>query len=231
MVKTKKYKFAIFVDEHGKERLHLKKLIELLENEYPFLKQQGRYCRKGLLSKVSVKDIIVFGANKRSDFTVMSAAEYDELTEDRRFPLVNLQGQFKKVKKLLAHYAEGNYPSKFYYDHHYCCNRSSDDIFVVEDCSSSRTRVRNWWDDLVIIEDPPRRKKQSNIKIERPVSAEKRKKATGLTEVNVRHNHVQVGWDIYDIDENLNGDEYVKIKGSTYWIDRDSFGKGILSTK
>jgi 4-alpha-glucanotransferase len=101
MIKNKKYKFAIFVDEHGRERLHLKKLISLLEDQYPFLKQAGRCNRERPITKARVKDVIVFGSSKRSDYAVISAEDYDELTEERRFKLVNLQAEFKKVKKLL----------------------------------------------------------------------------------------------------------------------------------
>lgn len=225
--KKKKYKFAIFVDEHGRERLHLKKLIELLEDKYPYLKQAGRCNRERLISNAKVKDVIVFGAAKRSDFAVVSAADYDDLTDDRRFTLVNLQGNFKKVKKLLARYAEANYPGKFEKEDYYCCNRNSSFFFLEEEQQPSS----NWWDDVVVLDVPKPKKRRSNITVERPISNKKRKNATHLEEVSVHHNFVKVGFDVFDIDETIRGDEFVKIDGSTYFIDRDSFGNGILSTK
>jgi len=202
MVKNKKYKFAIYIDEHGRERLHLKKLISLLEDEYPFLKQKGCLGRNKSILKAKAKEIIVFGSSKRNDFSVVDAETYDALTEDRRFPIVNLQGDFKKVKKYLKRYAENNYSNKFTSCYCYKYDVVDEDYFCTPTTYS------------VVVETPPVKKK--------------RKAALGLDKVSVHHNFVKVGWDLFDIYVTKFKEEYVKVDGNIYWIERDSYGNGKL---
>lgn len=214
---VKKRKFAIIVDEHGKAKLYLKKLIGELENEYSFLKQGGRYARECAIQNAQVGEIIVFGSSKRFDFAVVTAEKFDKLQEERRYKLVNLQKDWKKVRKLLSIYAEANYPCKF---EKHCCET----VLLFDDVSS---KDKAWWEDIIVL-DIPRRKRRSSITLDRPVTKKKRKPAKYLDTAVVHHNFVKVGFDIFDIDEDRKGNESVKIDGFRYDIIRDSYGQGIL---
>jgi hypothetical protein len=85
----------------------------------------------------------------------------------------------------------------------------------------------------VVLGSPPRRKKKNTWKsaiVEKPVTSKKRKNAKYLDKAKVYYNFVKVGFDTFDIYETSAGEEFVEIDGYTYWIERDSFGNGKLTT-
>lgn len=204
MIKKKKNKFAIVVDEQGRNKNYLRKLINLLDDKYDFLKQQSALLRDKAITKAKYGDVIVFGSSSNSDFTVMDPIDFEEIEEG--FRTVDLLEEFSVVKKLLAKYAKANYPHKFEAEEYYC--------FAAAPRRSS-------YDNLVVIE------------IESPKRTTRRNTSSNLTlnEVFVYTNYVQVGWDTYRIRKNSCGDQYVKINGKTYWVDRDVYGNGKLSTR
>jgi hypothetical protein len=52
-----------------------------------------------------------------------------------------------------------------------------------------------------------------------------------LDKMQVFHNFVKVGYDVYDIYLDESDNEFVKIDGRKYWIDRDYYGNGKVSVR
>lgn len=214
MVKTKKYKFSILVDEFGKDKKTLKKLTRLLGEEYPFLKQASRYITTKRINGAKKDDVIVFGSSRKYDVKVVSYEEWEDIVDGRRFKLVELKKQWSKVKRYLDQYAQANHLNEYNdYEDHYCYTYD----------------LNPDWDfnDLYIVQSSPKKKN----KVVRTTSKKKTRNSLQLEEVKVHHNFVRVGWDIYDIMLNRQGEEYVKINKKTYWVDRDSAGNGKLSVQ
>jgi len=213
MVYTKKkQKFAILVDEFGKSKRKLNKLRDLLDEEYPFLKQARRVVSSKRLATAKKGDYIVFGFSKTYDFRILTEEQWEEYSVGRRTPDPALRDDWKDVKYYLKRYAKANYPDKFE-DDIICCPRY---------CKKNTLCVGGIsYDDIYVVQQPKKRsvKKRSN------------KNTKALKEVSIFHNFVKVGWDVYDILLNGDGEEYFKRGGFTYWIDRDYNGVGKLSVQ
>lgn len=207
-MKNKKVRFAVKVDELGREKLYLKRLVELLKEEYSFMDEINRlFCNKSI-RKAKTGDVIIFGGSKKYDYELVSKEEF--FKEYKKFPLLALQQQFAQVKKALKRFAA----SRYYYEVDFnfdnlCCNSS---YYEVD--------VNDLFADEYYVVLPDKKKKAKKTK--------KRRNATHLEEVTVGWNHVQVGWDTYRIYENDHGDEIVSIEGDVFEIKRDSAGNGIL---
>lgn len=213
MVYTKKkHKFAVQVDEFGRNKRKLNKLLDLLEDKYPYLKQAPRYVTTKRVAAAKKGDFIIFGFAKKYDFRVLTEIQAEEYFVGRRTPKLKLSKHWREVKELLYDYATANHPDEFEDNYKYCKNT----LFFVDDFCSS---------DLYYTQQKPRK---STAKKRRTT---KRRNNLHLEEVNVYHNFVKVGWDVYDIWLNENEEEYVKVDGNIYWIDRDSNGNGKISVE
>lgn len=103
-----KKKFAIYIDEPGREKLYLKKLIELIKNDYSFLKEKGRLLREKTISKAKIGDFIIFGEKgKVYDYTTVSEDTFDEYFSN--YSVLSLREDFSKVKKTIGKYVQQNY--------------------------------------------------------------------------------------------------------------------------
>lgn len=211
MVKKKKYKFAVLVDEYGKDKKYLNRLVKLLKKEFPFLKQASCCVTTKRIHKAKKGDVIIFGLRSSYDFRVVSGDYWNDLRYNRHFKFAKLRRDWSKVKRFLDIYAEENYPEEYYDDGYYC--------YVAKPVTSSYKGLR------VVLSSP----KKKAVRV-----VTKKKKSKGsleLEEVAVHHNFVRVGYDVFDIYENRQGEEYVKIDGNTYWVDRDPYGKDKLSVQ
>lgn len=215
VIKTKKYKFAINVDEYGRRKETLSELLDLLTEEYPFLKQANRMVTKKRALNAKVGEVIIFGFSKKYDYRVVTEEEYDELSIHRNTPLVNLVEDWEEVEELLQQYAVANYPNDFDSDDdYYCCAKKK--VYYIEDVC---------FDDIYVVQQP---KKKSTTTRRKTYT---KKSNLKLDDVSVHHTHVKVGWDVFDILLDRNDEEFIKVDGNIYWIDRDSNGNGKLSVQ
>lgn len=194
-------KFAILVDERGKEKLYLKKLISLLREDYGFLKEECRITREKIITKAKTGDLIVFGTHKKFDYTTVSNREFRE--DYSSLDVYALQEEFAKVKQQLKKYIRDRKG--------YVIDRCFDDNVVYYEESPF---------DFFVVDIPKKVKKPKRIK---------KSKDLQLEEVRVHHNYVQVGWDNFTIYEDAHGDEFVEIDGNVYWVERNNMGKGWLT--
>ena len=209
--KTKTQKFAILVDEYGRHKPSLDNLVMILEEDYPFLKQANRVITKKRLSAAKKGDYIIFGFSKKYDFRVVSEEQWDEFSVHRRTPVVKLDKDWDEMMDLLDEYVEANYyPEE---EKHLCCKST---IYVYDDVD---------YDNIFVVQQEKKKKPSSK---RRGLYINKNDK---LEEAQVYHTFVKVGWDVFDIWLNGDGEEYVKIDGNVYWIDRDSNGNGKLSVQ
>jgi len=223
MVYTKKtHKFAILVDEYGRGKKQLQELVLLLKEDLSFLKQAPRVLASKRIQQARKGDYIVFGFSKRYDFRVLNKDQWEEYTVDRRTPVADLYEEWEEVEDLLDEYVEANYPNEVDVEDSYrpyCCN--SDNVIILEDFDP---------DDIYYVEVPKKKKKKTTKK-----PTVKRRKVTtdtvGIKEAKIYHNFVKLGWDVFDIMLNEDEEEYVKINGNVYWIDRDNNGYGKLSVQ
>ena len=221
MVNKKQYKFSVLVDEFGKNKKYLKKLAILLAEEYPFLKQANRYVTNKRLVAAKKGDVIIFGLSRKYDFKVVPNEDWEDLIDGRRFKLVELDGEWSKVKTYLDRYAEANYPDEYEDEQQqecYCCAYDVD----LYDFNTIR-----------VVSSPKKKGDKEYIKFlnKHTRASIKRSSKLQLEEVTVHHNFVKVGWDVYDIWLDKDEEEYVTINKNVYWIDRDSAGNGKLSVK
>lgn len=202
----KKYKFAILIDEPGKEKLYLKRLITLLREDYPFLKEECRITREKQINKAKLGDLVVFGTHSRFDFTTISKSEFEE--EYDHLDVYGLQQEFSKVKQQLKKYIRSR--------HNYTVDCDLTKYAYVyeeeEDCS----------DNIIVVKT----RKQKPVK---KVKKSTRVKTLVLDDVRVFHEYVQVGWDNFDIYLDAHGDEFIVVDGNVYFIERNSMGKGWLT--
>ena len=214
--KTKKYKFAVEVDEYGRKKEALSEFIDVLSEEYPFIKEANRVITKKRVVNAKKGDIIIFGFSKKYDFRVVTDEQWEEFSVSRRTPLVELSEDWEEMMDLLAEYAAANYPNEFEEEdrRYYCCKN---EVVIVDDYD---------FDDVYVIQQQPKKKNKFTTK-----RKTYKKNNLKLDEVSVHHTHVKVGWDVFDIWLNGDGEEYVKVDGNIYWIDRDSNGKGRLSVQ
>lgn len=98
----KSRKFAILVDERGKEKLYLKKLISLLQQDYSFLKEECRLTREKSITRAKLGDIIVFGTHKKFDYTTVTLKEFED--DFGNIDTYGLQNEFAAVRKQLKRY-------------------------------------------------------------------------------------------------------------------------------
>lgn len=217
MVQNKKYKFAVIVDEFGAKKKYLIKFLDLLEEEYPYLKEAARVVTTKRVSRAKRGEIIVFGFSRKYDYRLVTEDQWEELSVSRRTPVVELYDEWNDAVDLLEEYAEENYPDEFDDD----CRSSKHKIYYVDD---------NDIDDILVVRSSS--SKKNNYR--RQKSSRKKQggsSSLNLSEIDVHHNHVRVGWDIYDIYLDKDDEEFVKIDGNTYYIDRDRKGKGKLSVE
>jgi hypothetical protein len=215
---VKKRKLAINVDEYGRNKKYLSRLLDLLSDEYPVLKQANRFASTKRVAAAKKGDVIVFGFSKAFDFKVITEDQYEEYSVHRRTPEFDLSSDWYEIVEAIEEYAVANYPDEFEEENNCTCHkycRTSDVLYVDND--------RDWEDLFVAV--PSKRK----VKQQRPVR--KNKKALGLEDVEVKHNYVRVGWDVFDIWFNSDDEEYVTVDNNVYWVDRDSSGRGKLSVK
>ena len=220
---VKKRKFAISVDEYGRNKKYLAKLLDLLKEEYPFLKQANRIAAKKRLASARVDDVIAFGFSKKYDFKVITQDEWEEYSVHRRTSLFDLKNDWNDIDEALEEYAEANYPDEYDEDDdcciyaskrkHYC---TADELIYVDDDRK--------WEDLYVYLPKSKKKQQQRTR-------KSSSKKLQLEDVDVKYNHVRVGWDVFDIWLNKEGEEYVTIDKNTYWIDRDSRGRGKLAVQ
>jgi hypothetical protein len=202
------------VDEFGAKKKHLTKLLNLLKEEYPFLTQANRVCNTKRVAAARKDEVILFGSSNKYDFKVISSKVYEDSFEN--YPLFFLSEDWTQVKNRLAKFASANYPEQYFIDDRpYCC--VPDIVYVDND--------RDWEDIFVVTSTSSRKKKVAPVRRTKVVSSSKLQ----ADKISVFHNFVKVGWDVYDIYLNEDDEEYVKIDGNVYWIDRDSRGKGKLS--
>lgn len=210
MKKTKKAKFAIYVDELGRDKLYLKKIVSMLNEEYSFLKEERKLSRSKSISKARAGDIVVFGSSKYFDYTTVSKGEFESDSDFDEIEIFSLTKEFTTVKRRLQKYVGKN--------HYYELDDSIDTgcFFIFED--------RDYcYDDVDILIVPPKKKK---------VTTRKKKSSSELVldKVQVFHDYVQVGWDNFDIMVDLRtGKEFVKVDGRKYNVERDMWGKGRLT--
>ena len=229
--KTKKYKFAINVDEYGRKKESLLDLLVLLKEEYPYLTQANRVAAKKRVLNAKKGELIIFGFSKKYDFRVINEEEWEELSTSRRTPVVDLLDEWEEVQDLLQEYAAANYPDEadYYYDDYYYRNKKksrkpnycrNNEIIIYDDIDF----------DEIFIEQQPRKKYKATTK-RRNTYTNRKKNNLALEEVSVHHTHVKVGWDVFDIMLDNRDEEYIKVDGNIYWIDRDSNGNGKLSVQ
>lgn len=203
----KKQKFAILVDEYGRNKPTLNALMDVLEEDYPELKQASRVVTKKRLSAAKKGDYIIFGFSKKYDFRVVSEDQWEEYSVHRRTPVAKLDEEWEEVLDLLDIYVEANYYPE---EDRRCC----ESVVVYNDVD---------YDNIFVVRQPKKSSsKRQKIYID---------KGNNLEKAKVFHTFVKVGWDVFDIWLNGDGEEYVKIDGNVYWIDRDSNGNGKLSVQ
>jgi len=209
--KSKKQKFAILVDEYGRHKPALDSLQVILEEEMPFLKQANRVVTKKRLSAAKKGDYIIFGFSKKYDFRVVSEDQWEEFSIHRRTPVVKLDEDWDEAMDLLDEYVEANYyPEE---ERELCCKAT----YVIHNDVD--------YDNIFVVKQQPKKRSSSSS---RKIYVSK---DDNLEEAQVYHTFVKVGWDVFDIWLNADGEEYVKIDGNVYWIDRDSNGNGKLSVQ
>ena len=229
--KTKKYKFAINVDEYGgRKKESVLDLLDLLKEEYSYLTQANRVIAKKRVLNAKKGELIIFGFSKKYDFRVVNEEEWEELSVSRRTPVVDLLDEWEEVQDLLQEYAVANYPNEadddYYDDYRYNKKRKpnycrNNEIIIYDDIDF----------DEIFIQQQPRKKYKTTTKRRNTYTNRNKKNNLGLEEVSVHHTHVKVGWDVFDIMLDNRDEEYVKVDGNIYWIDRDSSGNGKLSVK
>ena len=131
--KKKKYKFGVVIDEFGKNKRYLNKLINRLEEDYDFLKQANRCQSKKRLATAKKGEIIAFGFSKKFDFQIVTADRWEDMVIDRRTPEVELHEDWKEVKELLQQCAEANYPEEVDLPYYYCKAVDTTITFFEED--------------------------------------------------------------------------------------------------
>jgi len=198
----KSRKFAILVDERGKEKLYLKKLISLLREDYSFLKEERCITRDKSIGKAKLSDVIIFGTHKKFDYTTVSRSEFEE--DYSSLDVYGLQSEFAEVKRMIKKYIR---------------DRKG---YVLDRCFTKKSVCYEDYynDDYLIVVDVPKKKKTKTIKKPRNLQ---------LEEVRVHHNYVQVGWDNFTIYEDAHGEEFVEVDGNVYFIERNNLGEGWLT--
>ena len=222
MYKKKKHKFAILVDEVGRKKQSVSDLLDILSEEYPFLKQANRVVTTKRVAAAKKGDVIIFGFSNKYDYRLITEEDWEEYSIHRRTPLVELSNEWEEVEELLEQYAASNYSKEFEIDYdrddnyRYC--RSKKNTYDLEDLLL---------DDIYYVQQQPKKRKTYT----KTRKTYKKKNNLKLEEVSVHHNFVKVGWDVFDIFLNNQNEEYVKVDGNTYWIDRDSSGGAKLSVE
>ena len=219
VVKQKKHKFAVRVDEFGRKKSSLSDFLDVLKEEYSFLTQANRIVAQKRAANAKQGDLIIFGFSRKYDYRVVSEEEWEEISIHRNTPEVDLDADWEEVMDLLEHYASSNYPDEFEDDDDYYryCRKHDDTVYYFDDCC---------WDDILIVTDTPKKRRSAPKRKTVQVSSK-----LGLEKMDVFHNFVKVGWNVYDIKFNEDDEEYVKINGNIYWIDRDSNGYGKISVQ
>ena len=218
--KKKKQKFAILVDEYGRNKPQLRELINLLKDDYPFLKQAANVVTRKRITTAKKGDYIVFGSSNKYDFRVMNGDHFEEWAENRRLNEAELYEDWDDVLDLLQQYAEANYSDQFeeedeYYYRPY--GRRKQQSIYIEDFNPNDIYYVHV--NIPKTHKSPAKKQKTSNKINTSV----------LDKASVHHYFVKVGYDTYSIQLNDQDDEFVKIDGNIYWIDRDSNGYGKLS--
>ena len=107
----KKNRFAILVDEPGRAKLYLKALMEFINNDFSFLKQEGFRTRTKNTNKAAMGNFIIFGTNKKFDYTTVTRSEFEE--DYSKLDVYLLSTEFAAIKKRIKKYVRN---SGWYYN-------------------------------------------------------------------------------------------------------------------